>query len=143
MTPKIPWRWEKALHILNLLNQRCFVEDSITYCRILEIFIEARELEKGKRVHGHMIKIGFEPDVCLAAKLVSMYAKFGCIEDAHQMFDKMHAHNLVSWTSMIEGYAQHCYGGKDWVLFCLMMEEGKRMNQFTIVNILRACASFK
>ena len=76
-------------------------------------------------------------------KLLSMYAKFGCIEDAHQMFHKMHAHNLVSWTFMIEGYAQHCYGGKDWVLFCLMMEEGKRINQFTIVNILRACASFK
>ena len=72
-----------------------------------------------------------------------MYAKFGCIEDACQMFDKMHAHNLVSWTSMIVGYAQHCCGGKSWVLFSLMMEEENRMKQFTIVNILRACASLK
>ena len=77
------------------------------------------------------------------AKLVSMYAKFGCIEDAHQMFDKMHVHNLVSWTSMIEIYAQHYYGEKAWVLFSLMMEEEKRMKQFTIVNILWACASLK
>ena len=93
---KIPWRWEKALHILNLLNQRYSVEDSITYCRILDIFIEARALAEGKRVHGHMIKIGFQPDVCLAAKLVSMYAKFGCIEDAHQIFKKIHSKGLVN-----------------------------------------------
>ena len=28
-------------------------------------------------------KNGFQPNVCLDAKLVSTYAKFGCIEDAH------------------------------------------------------------
>ena len=100
-------------------------------------------MAKGKRIHGHMIKIGLQPDVCLDTKLVSMHAKFGCIEDARQMFDKMHAHNLVSWASMIVGYAQHCYGGKASVLFSLMMEEEKRMKHFTIVNILRACASLK
>ena len=81
---KIPWRWEKALHILNLLNQRYSIEDSITYCRILEIFIKARALAEGKHVHGHVMKIGFQHDVCLAAKLVSMYAKFGCIAYACQ-----------------------------------------------------------
>ena len=131
------------MHILNLLNQRCFVQDSITYCGILEIFIEVRALVEGKCIHGHMIKIGFQPDVCLVALLVNMYAKFGCIEDARPMFDKMHAHNLVSCTSMIAGYVQDCYGRKYWVLVSLMMEEGRRMNRFTIVNILRACVSLK
>ena len=90
-----------------------------------------------------MIKIGFQLNVCLVAKLASMYGKFGYIEDARQMFDKIHAHNLVSWTSMIAGYAQHCYGEKSWVLFSLMMEEEKRMNRFTILNILWACESLK
>ena len=74
-----------------------------------------------------MIKIGFQPNVCLDAKIVSMYDKFGCIEDACQMFDKMHAHNLVSWTSMVARYAQHCYGEKASSIYFTFAE-------YTIIN---------
>ena len=42
-----------------------------------------------KIVHTQMIDIGFNLEVSLNNKLISMYAKFDNVEDAHQVFNEI------------------------------------------------------
>lgn len=39
--------------------------------------------------------------------LIDMYAKCESIEDTRQVFDKISERNVVSWNTMIAGYAQN------------------------------------
>eukprot|EP01018_Ginkgo_biloba_P002905 Gb_17321 [translate_table: standard] len=132
---------KEARKILNLIDRQSTVADSATYCSLLQTFIDMKALGEGKRVHTHMIETGFEPDVYLDTKLVIMYAKCGCPQDARHVFDKMPTRNLVSWTAMIAGYAQHGCGAEALTLFHLMQGEGMKPNQFTFASVLKACAT--
>ena len=48
-----------------------------------------------------MIDTGFNLEVCLNNKFISMYAEFDNLEDARWVFDKMMEPNVVSWTKVI------------------------------------------
>lgn len=47
------------------------------------------------------------PDLYLTNHLINMYAKCGHLDCAYQLFDEMPHRNIVSWTALISGYAQH------------------------------------
>ncbi|KAI3523281.1 hypothetical protein L1887_01341 [Cichorium endivia] len=64
-------------------------------------------IEHGKQFHGRTIKSGFDTALCVTTSLVTMYSKKGNIESANRVFKQQSQKDLVSWNSMISGYAQH------------------------------------
>ena len=54
-----------------------------------------------------MIDTGFNLEVSLNNKFISMYAEFDNLEDIRQVFDEMMERNMVSWTTMIGAYTRH------------------------------------
>ena len=62
---------------------------------------------QGREVHGEIIRSGFKSNVFVMNAIVDMYAKCGSMENAHQVFEKMHERNVVSRTTIVVGYAQH------------------------------------
>eukprot|EP01018_Ginkgo_biloba_P029996 Gb_33537 [translate_table: standard] len=125
---------------LRIMEERGSRVDSFTYTSLLQGCVSMKALAEGVRVHVHMIKTGFELDAFLETKLVIMYAKCGNLEVAHQVFDKLPERNLVSWTAMIAGYAQHGHAEEALVLLDQMQRAGVKADQFTFASILRACA---
>ncbi len=71
----------------------------------MKIFIEG-EIE----VHRHVQEAGLESDLSVDSALVHMYAKSGCIDDAQLVFDMMENRDVITWTSLIGGLAQHGCG---------------------------------
>ena len=67
-------------------------------------------MEKGKKIHSHIIKLGFELDVFVGSTLLDMYVESGSIVNARQDFEKMPESNIFSWNAMIIGFAQHGNG---------------------------------
>ncbi|CAO2840597.1 unnamed protein product [Amaranthus hypochondriacus] len=63
-------------------------------------------VEEGLQIHAHVIKFGFLDNGVCQNNMVYMYVSFGCIEDAHRVFDKMPQRDAVSWTTLISGYSQ-------------------------------------
>eukprot|EP01018_Ginkgo_biloba_P004770 Gb_15968 [translate_table: standard] len=114
-----------------------------TYSSLLETCIRKKSMAEGKRIEGHMMDAGFEPDIFLRNKLVILYSKCGKLADARHAFDKMPERNVVSWTMMIAGYAQSGHGEKALSLFYQMQQAGMKPNHFTFPSVLRACASLK
>eukprot|EP01018_Ginkgo_biloba_P010381 Gb_31374 [translate_table: standard] len=115
--------------------------NSSTYSFLLQECVNMKALAQGKTIHAHMIKCGFELDTVLRNHLVNTYAKCQSVFDACQVFDNMSERDVVSWTTLIAGYAQNGYGEEALILFCNMCEAGITPNSFTYGSILTACAS--
>ena len=85
-------------------------------------------LEHGKEIHEQITKSGFQSNIFVASALVHMYAKCGSIENACNVFDKMHKKDVVSWTAMIEAYAMHGSAREALELFKQMQSSGTKPN---------------
>jgi pentatricopeptide repeat protein len=73
--------------------------------------------------------------------LITLYAKCGFLDDAWQSFDKMVKRDVVSWTAMIAGYSHYGHFDKGLEIFCQMLNEIHKPDQFTLVCVLRAFTS--
>lgn len=133
-------RLKDAMDVLHRMDIRRIPPDSYTYASLLQECINTKNVAEGKCVQAHMIEHGFFPDIYLTTKLVVMYAKFGLLLDARQLFDKMPERNSVSWTSVITGYAQHGNGEEAVIFFNEMRRAGMSQDEFTFASVLKACA---
>eukprot|EP01018_Ginkgo_biloba_P013099 Gb_10133 [translate_table: standard] len=132
---------EDALKLFCQMQMEGTKLNQFTFASVLSACVSFAALEPGKQVHAHTIKSGFELDVFVGSNLVDMYAKCGSIGDGYLIFDKMPVRDVISWSLMIAGYAQHGYGEDAIKLFCQMQLEGIELDHFTFVSVLRACAN--
>jgi len=70
-----------------------------------------------------------------------MYAKYGSIEEAWTVFEKMPSRNVVTWTTIILGHLQYQRWQRALELFEKMRQEGVQPDSVTFVGVLNACAS--
>lgn len=115
--------------------------DRSTYVGLLQSFTRKRSLAEAKRIHSQMVKAGVEPDIFLSNLLISMYAKCRSVVDAHRVFEDMPNRDVVSWNSLISGYAQQGLKKKAFHLFDEMQQLGFVPNKITYISMLTACAS--
>ena len=132
---------EEAFEVFCRMQQVGLKPNHITYLSILSACASPGDLERGKEVHGYIIDAGFQSDVCVSNAIVSMYAKCGSISIARLVFDEMSKRNVISWTAMIGGYAQHGHCEEAFEVFCQMQRVGMKPDRITYMSILNACAS--
>ncbi|KAJ7536563.1 hypothetical protein O6H91_12G073900 [Diphasiastrum complanatum] len=132
---------KKALDLYKQMKQEGVLPDIVTFVVLLKACASIAALDQGKQVHSDIIKSGFESDVIIGNTLVDMYAKCGCIEDAHQMFKDMRERDVVSWNVMIAGCAQHGLGKEALDLYKQMKQEGVQPDIVTYAILLKACAT--
>ncbi|MQL80130.1 hypothetical protein Taro_012577 [Colocasia esculenta] len=92
-------------------------------------------------VHAQVVVSGFHPDTFMSNMLLSGYSKRGRVEHAQKLFDGMLQRNLVSWSTMISMYSQHCHPEKALTVFsCFRRCFSGGPNEFILASVLRACA---
>ncbi|KAL3526741.1 hypothetical protein ACH5RR_011397 [Cinchona calisaya] len=87
-----------------------------------------------------------EKDLCSWYTLISGLARFGRIDGARKLFDKMPETDDFSWNAMISGYVKHNKPKDALELYSRMMQKkrkGKLVcgNKFTVSSALAAAAS--
>ncbi|KAG9444061.1 hypothetical protein H6P81_015401 [Aristolochia fimbriata] len=113
--------------------------NEFTFAGILNACSALAAEELGKQVHGHMTRIGFDPFSFAASALVDMYSKCGNIESARKVFEALPQPDIVSWTSMIAGYAQNGQPKEALHYFDLLLKSGTKPDHITFVGVLSAC----
>ncbi|KAJ4966350.1 hypothetical protein NE237_018199 [Protea cynaroides] len=131
----------EALNIFLKLNRSNMKPDLFTFSSILTVCSNLAALEQGEQIHAQAIKTGFLSDVIVGSALVNMYNKCGNIEKASKAFVEMTYRTLISWTSMITGFAQHGHSHQALQLFEGMRLAGVKPNKITFVGVLSACSS--
>ncbi|WCJ34778.1 Pentatricopeptide repeat (PPR) superfamily protein [Euphorbia peplus] len=116
--------------------------DVITSVSVLSICADLAALSYGRKVHGLVMKFGFNFDLPVGNSMVDMYAKCGCMDDSFRCFEQMGVKNVVSWTSLIAGFGKNGKG-EDAVRAFYAMEraaEGVVPNKVTFLGVLYACS---
>jgi pentatricopeptide repeat protein len=70
-----------------------------------------------------------------------MFVKCDSIQDAERVFDKMEVRDVISWTAMIQGYAEHGPFGKAKEVFRQMQCNGIEPDLVTFICLIKACAN--
>ncbi|XP_015878312.3 pentatricopeptide repeat-containing protein At5g52850, chloroplastic [Ziziphus jujuba] len=134
----------EAIAALHEMKTFGFVPNNFTYSSILKACSTALSLELGKQIHSLVIMTGFEEDVCVGNALVDMYTKCSTLmEDALIVFRGITSPNVICWTSLIAGFAEHGFEQDSFECFVQMQAAGVRPNSFTLSATLRACSTVK
>ncbi|GAA0140068.1 hypothetical protein LIER_01491 [Lithospermum erythrorhizon] len=97
-------------------------------------------LELGKQLHSLVIGLGFVDSLFLCNALVDMYAKCSDVFAAKTVFYGMWRRDVVSWTSIIFGMAQHGQAFEALCLYDEMISAGIKPNEVTFIGLLYACS---
>lgn len=91
-----------------LLFKRMRSLDVMPNCFTLPVVLKAcvmvKDLRQGEELQCFSIKTGFRSNAYLGTKLIEMYSCAGLIVSANKVFCEMVEKNVVTWTSMINGY---------------------------------------
>ncbi|KAB1669913.1 hypothetical protein ERO13_A10G118300v2 [Gossypium hirsutum] len=117
--------------------------DKYTFPYLLSAYTKISATAEGFQVHGSVIKMGFQGDMFILNSLIHFYAECGEIVLGQKVFDEMIDRNVVSWTSLICGYARSGLAKEAVELFFEMVEEGTRPNSVTMVCVISACAKLR
>jgi pentatricopeptide repeat protein len=109
------------------------------FASVLPACANLAALEKGMEIHEEINRSEFQLDVFVENALIDMYAKCGQIDKARELFDKMCQRYVVSWNTMIGGYAVHGLGKEAIKLFEQMQQSGVNPDHVTFVCVLSAC----
>ncbi|XP_031485856.1 pentatricopeptide repeat-containing protein At4g19191, mitochondrial [Nymphaea colorata] len=113
--------------------------DSVTIVAMLSACSISGDHEYGKWIHDYTIAGGLITNVIVCNALVDMYAKCGSMSDARQVFERMQEKNIISWTTMILGYAMNGEFKEALNIFSEMLKLGIRPNHVTFLAVLSAC----
>ncbi|KAE9596473.1 hypothetical protein Lal_00007600 [Lupinus albus] len=119
------------------------VPDKFTFPFLLSACSKIMAISEGVQVHGVVVKMSLEKDIFVKNSLIHFYAECGDIEMGRKVFDKMLDRNVVSWTSLINGYAGRGLAKEAVSLFFDMVEAGVQPNPVTMVCVISACAKLK
>eukprot|EP00250_Pteridium_aquilinum_P005212 c15343_g1_i1 orf=438-1841(-) len=114
----------------------------VTFLCVLKACSSLHSLCCSRQAHENIIVTGLEADVIVANTLIDTYAKCGSVREARSVFDRLqYQRDVISWGSMISGYAQHGLGHIALDLYVEMQEKGIQPEKTVYTSILKACSS--
>ncbi|CAL9186914.1 unnamed protein product [Musa hybrid cultivar] len=134
---------EAALELFTQMMAEGVIPTPFTLVSILSACASLGLIERGKQVHGFTFRrfIGSDSfNVFIFNALIDMYAKCGNMVSASTVFDKMPERDLVSWNSVVSGFAQNGHGKQSLDVFERMVKAGVKPNHVTFLGVLSACS---
>lgn len=116
------------------------IDDAFVLSSVISAAADMAALELGRQLHCVVSLLGYETSGIVGNSIVDMYAKCSDICSARAWFERVPVQDVVSWTTMIVGEAQHGRAAEALGLFDGMVRSGVRPNEVTFVGLLYACS---
>ena len=132
----------EALNIYEDMRRSGVAANRYTFPFVLKACGAMKDGKKGQALHGHAVRCGLDLDLFVGNALVAFYAKCNEIGASRRVFDMISEKDIVSWNSMISGYAVNGCVDSALVLFHEMLQGGTMYapDNATLVAVLPACA---
>eukprot|EP00250_Pteridium_aquilinum_P018571 c24123_g2_i1 orf=2-1294(-) len=121
-------------------DQNVHVSNSVLVA-LLQTCARLRNLERGRELHVKITLKGLEEDAMVANTLLGMYAKCCSLLEARVVFDTLPVQDVVSWTALIQGFAEHGPGEEALDCYKQMQRGGVSPNAITFACVLKGCCS--
>ncbi|KAG0471554.1 hypothetical protein HPP92_016100 [Vanilla planifolia] len=113
--------------------------DKHTVSSLLSACAGLASLRQGIQIHQLILK-ALIPDIPINNSLINMYSRCGSVIEAKVVFDSMEAlRDVISWNSMIGGFAHHGFAIEALHLYKEMKESKIRPTEVTFIAVLHAC----
>ncbi|CAH2064593.1 unnamed protein product [Thlaspi arvense] len=117
------------------------VPDAYTLTTLLSICVNISSLMIGKQAHAYALRHGQVNETLIGNALINMYSQCGTTQKSVEVFNQMSEKDVVSWNSLISGYARHGEGEKAVLTYKTMQDEGKMdPDAATFTAVLSACS---
>ncbi|MFS8031190.1 putative tetratricopeptide-like helical domain superfamily [Helianthus anomalus] len=94
----------------------------------------------GKEIHCHYLRKHRCQCIVIESALVDLYSKCGCVDFAYRVFKRMQTRNLITWNSIVSGFAQNGQGADAIHMFNDMIDEGVKPDSISFIGVLFACS---
>ncbi|XP_022142686.1 pentatricopeptide repeat-containing protein At4g33170 [Momordica charantia] len=129
---------KKALELLSLMHATGVLIDEITLATAMKASSYLINLEQGKQVHAHSIKLGFNDDLWVSSSILDMYIKCGDMPNAFELFNEISRPDDVVWTTMISGYVENGDEDRALSVYRLMRVSGVKPDEYTFSTLIKA-----
>jgi len=132
----------EAIGIYNGMQRDAVQPNCYTYPFVLKACSVIADERIGRAVHAHTVANGLESNLFVSNALVAFYARSGQVGVSRRVFDEIAVKDLVSWNSMIAGYAQNDHFLEAIELLRRMLRGySVKPDRVTLVAVLPACAA--
>ncbi|KAJ0041082.1 hypothetical protein Pint_28323 [Pistacia integerrima] len=125
------------------MHGACLNLDAYTFTPVLGACSSLPGPERGKQVHGLMIKTGSDTGTVSKTALMDMYSKFGFLNESVKAFQEMEFKDVVTWNALLSSFLRHGLAKEAFGVFEAMRRERVEISEFTLSAVLKACASLK
>ncbi|KAI4313770.1 hypothetical protein L6164_026725 [Bauhinia variegata] len=130
----------KALALFRQMGAADTKPDAVTLVSALSACGQLGCSEIGEEILGIARLEGIHCNIIVDNARLDMHVKSGNIDMAAKLFEEMPKRNLISWSTMIVGYAINGESEKALSLFSRMQNEGLQPNHVTYLGVLSACS---
>lgn len=129
----------QALELLKRMLEEGVEPNSFTYSSALKACAKLEAGSIGKLIHSSANKKPSMSNVFVGSALIHMYSKCGFVSEAIRVFNSMPERNLVTWKSMILGYARNGHCQEALKLLYRMRAEGIEVDDYVLAAVLTEC----
>lgn len=129
-----------ALQLFEQMQDAHVDPNRVTYACLLKACSSVAALQQGKLIHMKIVDCGLESHLFIGSALIDMYANCGCLAAADTVFNRLPKHDVVTWSALIAGYAQHNNYAMASKYLEIMLRKGVEPNGVTFLCLLSACS---
>ncbi|CAO2823272.1 unnamed protein product [Amaranthus hypochondriacus] len=131
---------DKALELFCEM-QLCGIQpDYVTIIAVLSACANLGALSLGLWINKFVMGMDYKDNVRVCNTLIDMYSRCGRVDLAREIFQKMPRRSLVSWNSMIGGFAANGHVEEALNLFDKMLKGGFKPDGVSFTGALVACS---
>lgn len=134
---------EAALKLFMAMVEGGFVPTAFALVSALSACTGAALVGRGRQLHGYIARRSIGGDhsenLFIQNSLIDMYAKCGDMNSALKLFDRMPKRDVVSWNSLVTGFAQNGDGERSLAVFQEMIRSGLKPNHVSFLGALSGC----
>ncbi|WOL08541.1 pentatricopeptide repeat-containing protein [Canna indica] len=133
-------QFNEALNIFQLmLLQRRILPDEATLTSVISSCAQLGSLEHGNWIYSYIKKNKIPLTIPLGNALIDMFAKCGDIKYSELVFNKMPRKCIITWTTMISGFAYNGQCAEALALFKRMSTDQIEPDDVIFISVLSAC----
>ncbi|WOL20050.1 pentatricopeptide repeat-containing protein [Canna indica] len=131
---------EEALDCFRAMQLNKVDADYVTILAVIAACTGLGALGHGLWVHRYVKSQSFSSNIRLSNSLIDMYSRCGSLNFAYQVFESMRERTLVSWNSIIVGFAANGRCHEAIEHFEIMRRDGFEPNGVSFTGVLTACS---
>ncbi|CAD6272115.1 unnamed protein product [Miscanthus lutarioriparius] len=116
------------------------IDDAFVLATVVGGAADLAALVLGRQLHGFAIRLGFLSSMIVGNALVDMYSKCSDIHSAREVFEGITVRDVISWTTILVGEAQHGRAEEVLALYDRMLLAGMKPNESCWSYLERAAA---